>query len=254
MYSNFRKNMDNAQTKEAILAAATALFPAKNAEFVAVLTREGAPLAANLAIAASIGSPTFWSNYLELCRANQEPITRVLRTIPRPTALTDLQQHPRLRRRTGPILNLLAHHDITEIVAVPAIDQQLNLYIMVLAGHNLGLHQNQRQFLTQVAADIVQRLPASKLRQTSVSPPQHLNLTPRQMEIAAWIVAGKTDWEIGEILGISSKTVNFHVENIKRAYGVKSRNQFVAAIIHDGGLTPHLAYAPPAFRPQSAIG
>ena len=27
-------------------------------------------------------------------------------------------------------------------------------------------------------------------------------------------------------------------DDIKRTYGVKSRNQFVAAIVHDGGLHP----------------
>ena len=61
-------------------------------------------------------------------------------------------------------------------------------------------------------------------------------LSPRQREIAAWVVAGKSDWEIGTILQISHKTVNYHVENIKRVYGVRSRSQFIAAIVRDGGL------------------
>lgn len=42
--------------------------------------------------------------------------------------------------------------------------------------------------------------------------------TAREIEILHWIARGKSDWEIGEILQISAKTVNFHVENSKRKF------------------------------------
>ena len=47
-------------------------------------------------------------------------------------------------------------------------------------------------------------------------------------------VLGKTDWEISQILGISAKTVNFHVENVKRKYGVTTRIQAIVAGLRDG--------------------
>jgi DNA-binding CsgD family transcriptional regulator len=54
-------------------------------------------------------------------------------------------------------------------------------------------------------------------------------VTDRESEILAWIAAGKSDWQIGRILELSPKTVNFHVENAKRKFGVATRVQAVLA-------------------------
>jgi DNA-binding CsgD family transcriptional regulator len=55
-------------------------------------------------------------------------------------------------------------------------------------------------------------------------------LTPRQRECLHWVGAGKSDWEIGEILNIAEATVHSHVENAKRLYKVPTRIQaFVEA-------------------------
>ena len=59
-------------------------------------------------------------------------------------------------------------------------------------------------------------------------------LTDREREILIWIAEGKSDATIGQILSISSKTVNYHVENAKRKFEVATRIQAViAAIKHD---------------------
>jgi DNA-binding CsgD family transcriptional regulator len=49
-----------------------------------------------------------------------------------------------------------------------------------------------------------------------------------------WVAAGKSDWAIGQILRISEKTVNFHVENAKRKLGVGTRIQAVVAAMRAG--------------------
>ena len=65
-------------------------------------------------------------------------------------------------------------------------------------------------------------------RQERIAP-----LSPRERECLQWIVAGKSDWEIGQILSISEKTVNTHVERAKRKLGVSTRPQaIVAALRH----------------------
>ncbi len=50
----------------------------------------------------------------------------------------------------------------------------------------------------------------------------------------SWVAAGKSDWAIGQILKISGKTVNFHVENAKRKFGVGTRIQAVVAAMRRG--------------------
>jgi LuxR family quorum sensing-dependent transcriptional regulator len=59
-------------------------------------------------------------------------------------------------------------------------------------------------------------------------------LTPRQREALAFLAIGKTDWEIGAILGIAEKTANHHFEAAKRLLGVATRAQAVARAIHNG--------------------
>lgn len=50
-----------------------------------------------------------------------------------------------------------------------------------------------------------------------------LPLTEREQEIAALVAAGKTNSEIGFLLGISARTVQKHLENIFRKLGVETR-------------------------------
>jgi DNA-binding NarL/FixJ family response regulator len=50
-----------------------------------------------------------------------------------------------------------------------------------------------------------------------------LRLTAREVQVAAWIAEGKTNPEIGVILGISFRTVDRHVGAILRKLGVENR-------------------------------
>ncbi|MGB8601927.1 MAG: LuxR C-terminal-related transcriptional regulator [Rhizomicrobium sp.] len=61
-------------------------------------------------------------------------------------------------------------------------------------------------------------------------------LTAREADCLAWAAQGKTDWEIGEILGISENTVHWYIENIKRKLGVSTRIQAVVSAIQDGAI------------------
>jgi len=59
-------------------------------------------------------------------------------------------------------------------------------------------------------------------------------LSAREVEIVYWISIGKSDGDIGQILGISPKTVNYHVEKVKRKYAVSTRIQAIVAVVKDG--------------------
>jgi len=62
------------------------------------------------------------------------------------------------------------------------------------------------------------------------------DLTERELECLRWAAGGKSDWEIGQILLISSKTVNYHIENAKRKFGVATRVQAIVAALRVGRL------------------
>jgi LuxR family quorum-sensing transcriptional regulator LasR len=54
------------------------------------------------------------------------------------------------------------------------------------------------------------------------SPP--VRLTRRERECLRWVVAGKSTWEIAQILGISEHGVTHHVRNVMRKFNCTSRH------------------------------
>lgn len=62
-------------------------------------------------------------------------------------------------------------------------------------------------------------------------------LTKKEVEVLHWVKEGKSTWEISVILQCSSRTVNFHVNNIKKKLNSISRAQAVAIGLHYGIIT-----------------
>jgi len=55
-------------------------------------------------------------------------------------------------------------------------------------------------------------------------------LSPREFECLEWAAQGKSAWEIGRILGISRRTVAFHLDNAKTKLDVRTVCQAVARL------------------------
>ena len=54
------------------------------------------------------------------------------------------------------------------------------------------------------------------------------SLTPRETEVLKWMKNGKTNWEIAVILGITERTVKFHITNILAKLNASTRSHAVA--------------------------
>lgn len=60
---------------------------------------------------------------------------------------------------------------------------------------------------------------------------ESLSLSDRENEIMHWVGAGKTNYEIGLILGISQFTVKNHLQRIFRKIDVRNRAQAITRIL-----------------------
>lgn len=58
----------------------------------------------------------------------------------------------------------------------------------------------------------------------------HYALTRREAEVLIWLAQGKTNREIGQILELSPRTVNKHLEQIFRKVGVENRTTAAAQV------------------------
>lgn len=84
------------------------------------------------------------------------------------------------------------------------------------------------------------RLVAGESSKTPESLQKNLPITKRESEVLYWVSFGKTNWEIGQILSMSPRTVNKHLEQLFKKIGVDNRTAAAAISIRilEGGKVP----------------
>ena len=64
-------------------------------------------------------------------------------------------------------------------------------------------------------------------------------LSGRELQCLEWVSLGKTSWETASILGLSERTVNFHLRNACRKLNVYGRQAGVVKAMRLGLLHTH---------------
>jgi DNA-binding CsgD family transcriptional regulator len=72
------------------------------------------------------------------------------------------------------------------------------------------------------------------LRLLPGGPQPEIVLTRRERECLQWAAAGKTSWEIGLVLHIAERTVNFHLNNAMAKLGCHSRQHAIVTALMQG--------------------
>lgn len=107
------------------------------------------------------------------------------------------------------------HRGLAEQKAPPAIsfrDEKLRLQYMGRLGAN--------EFLLRLARDTSSDSPAEFSKE--------LGLTSREGEVLSWLSKGKTNRDIAQILGLSPRTIDKHLEQIYAKLGVENRTAAAA--------------------------
>lgn len=79
---------------------------------------------------------------------------------------------------------------------------------------------------------------ARRLVQAEATPPQPAApLSDRQRECIILSAKGKSDTVIGQLLGLSPKTVNAYLEAAKKRYGVATRSQLIVRALYASDIT-----------------
>ena len=95
-------------------------------------------------------------------------------------------------------------------------DEALRLQYMGKAGPN--------EFLLRLAKDTSANIPAEFS--------EELGLTSREGEVLSWLSKGKTNRDIAQILGLSPRTVDKHLEQIYAKLGVENRTAAAAIAVN----------------------
>jgi len=65
----------------------------------------------------------------------------------------------------------------------------------------------------------------SRLLVPKYAPETLITMTIREKEVLRWTAEGKTAYEIGQILAVSERTVNFHINNVVTKLGASNKTQ-----------------------------
>ena len=127
-------------------------------------------------------------------------------------------------------------------VSMPVHSPQGEMGILSFTLNNSN--QKSNRAITQEALPYVQLL-ASHVHEAVrrvlelVDPDGREPLTIREQECLRWAADGKTSWEISQLLGISERTVNFHLNNSMIKMDVCNRQHAIARAILQGLINPH---------------
>lgn len=89
-----------------------------------------------------------------------------------------------------------------------------------LTDSELYANQAKMAWLTQYAHAGMARLLTPKL-----APETQVTMTAREKEVLRWTAEGKTAYEISQILAVSERTVNFHINNVVSKLGASNKTQ-----------------------------
>ena len=104
---------------------------------------------------------------------------------------------------------------------------------IVVAAHNIKIRF---RLLSRVADDeillIIQQAESVEIERAGISKLQsRLGLTSREAEVLYWLSCGKSNRDIADILGISYRTVDKHLEHLFIKIGIESRSSAVATSV-----------------------
>jgi DNA-binding CsgD family transcriptional regulator len=96
-------------------------------------------------------------------------------------------------------------------------------------GADMGEHPRHWDLLVQLTPHI-----HLALMRTAFAVSDLPALSVREQEVLQWMMQGKTNWETSRILGITERTVKFHVQNILAKLNSTSRGHAIAQAIGQG--------------------
>jgi DNA-binding NarL/FixJ family response regulator len=128
---------------------------------------------------------------------------------------------------------VMSGFDLLERVTAlePRFSRMPFVFLTALADHDnelRGWQLGADDYVTKpVDFDLLAAVITSRLKRVSRNAvwPRQIDLGERERETLTWAARGKTFAEIGEILGLSRRTVEFHLDNARRKLGVPTRTQ-----------------------------
>lgn len=111
-------------------------------------------------------------------------------------------------------------------ISFSALSERQNLVcVLSVSGSEIGKDSQLTEMLNSLLLHL--RQAAGRVANLAPAAPAAMPLSQREFDIFHWMSHGKTNWEIATILGISERTVKFHVANIIRKLNANNRTHAI---------------------------
>jgi LuxR family transcriptional regulator, quorum-sensing system regulator BjaR1 len=200
----------------------------------------GNPTAPKLDVADRVWCATWpkdWASvWVQKNFAAIDPVVYQLLASKLPFRWTDLHGPP--GTHGAEVMNAASEFNLRDGMGIPLYTRDRKRVGITIAGSEFALSEREQSCLHLAAIYFQARLEVLRTKGPSPKRKSSDELTVRELDCLAWIAAGKTDWEIAQILSISALTVNSHVRSILRKLNAMHRAQAVAKAIVGGMIAP----------------
>lgn len=187
--------------------------------------------------AIAVSFPEEWANrYFE---EQYHTIDPVLLQSPRTTApliWAECRGLPNLTARQKLVFDEAKEFGLLDGVSFPVHAPMGGTYVVSLASSTGGTEMTRH--LPMLRALSVQFFVAYSDLSAGLTEPPSVDLNGRERDCLLWSARGKSNWEIGTILGISEHTVDFHFRKAMSKLGCTNRIVAVVTAMRSGSIHP----------------
>jgi len=177
--------------------------------------------------------PAWLSVYEKLTGSENDLVVIEAARRMKPFLVSDIRRDPYLARASAKLLGAFDDFGWKEVLGVPVHGPGgYNGLVALAAMQPVALQPAQIAAIEMMCLTLHRR--CRETPDYGVALPATAKLTSRQVECLRWAAAGKTDAEIGYIIGVTAATAHYHIEMAKKRLNVGSRVEAIAQIILSG--------------------
>jgi DNA-binding CsgD family transcriptional regulator len=175
----------------------------------------------------------FQKSYMEKGLKGSDPVSTYALTAKKPFLIRDIVH--RFNENNQEQLDLARNIGIRDGIAIPIHGQRGYIGGFVWTKSELVSFEEQETKILRlysiIAHDMLENFLGDEFRFYE----QMVKISPRAREVMEWVACGKSNFEIGKILGVSENTVKFHVKKVCEELGVNSRIQAALKCLYNYG-------------------
>jgi LuxR family quorum sensing-dependent transcriptional regulator len=178
--------------------------------------------------------PVEWlERYVARNYVDHDPVVSRMKQLQAPFQWRDATEEIKVDRGGEVVMGDAGEFKLKDGLAFPLVTLEGQIVMVSLGGEQIEMSGMEFGMISLVATYAVGRA-MQLLSGAADRTVDHIELTPRERECLRWAAAGKSEWEISQILGISEHTSEKHLLNAKFKLGAVNRVQAVAEAIRRG--------------------